>query len=762
MHIWSALVVREAALLAMLLLLGAGPASFLSDRIDLIGRVALAPVLGFCLGTCVTTTVLWFAPVHSTYWLLIPLAVGSAAVAALRTRRHIARRGPPRAPRAADVLGLLLVCIAVAVPTSRVLHERATVGPASFNTTDVDNYVGVQDAAQTTSLQDAERAYRRYVHGFRFGNLTQLAWSAIVHSKGNLDATPLDANMNALLGLGATDTWAPFLVILQLAGGLGAFAATRYLTESRTWIAALAGALFGGPFFIELWFDGFQAALIGVGLLMPLAVLAFEAVRTRARTEVVSIALVLATMLTVYPLFVPALLFTAAIVLAWHGLAIQRSRGSLSEAMRWILPALATVAVLTIVFDLVGFTRDLSYYRSVLENKIALPRLNFVLPPGVIPGWVAQTREFWDMPNLGIGGAGQFVTGALFPLVFIGFIVAGLRRRPAALVLVVLAAVCGLIAIYSYHSREACTYCAERNLLPLAPITAVLVTVGLATLLTSRSQVNRVVGVLGVALVAVSVGVRASSELDRFRAGAYFLDSANRAALAHLPERPGAIEVEAYGGSPYAAAEQPLVYHLVNERSSGRASIILGTDLGNALQYLDNGGAVILPPGPEFKPDYPFVLTRLGGVETDRQIIVREGGIALERRIKPLDLTPYSGLSVNVAHYDKSGLGYVQTDYPLSMYVTGRDGGRAAWARLTFTLREPVHVPVQPLVRVRQHGSTLIVCARATGNEPIRQVTVRMSAAPLLPPPPAGFARPEPSEGIVLTGMQAVTDGCRL
>jgi hypothetical protein len=54
MHIWTALGAREAALLAVLLL-GAGPASLLSSRFDTAARVALAPILGFCVGTCVTT-----------------------------------------------------------------------------------------------------------------------------------------------------------------------------------------------------------------------------------------------------------------------------------------------------------------------------------------------------------------------------------------------------------------------------------------------------------------------------------------------------------------------------------------------------------------------------------------------------------------------------------------------------------------------------------------------------------------------------------
>src|SRR4051794_923631 len=109
MHIWTAIVAREATLLATLLLLGAGPASFLSGRFDAASRIALAPLLGFCLGTCVTTTILWFAPVNSTYRVLIGLGLLSAAVAVMRTRRAAVRWRPP----VKDLAALALVIVAV-------------------------------------------------------------------------------------------------------------------------------------------------------------------------------------------------------------------------------------------------------------------------------------------------------------------------------------------------------------------------------------------------------------------------------------------------------------------------------------------------------------------------------------------------------------------------------------------------------------------------------------------------------------------------
>ncbi len=63
MHIWIDLLAREGTLLLTLLALGAAPAASLSEHFDAPGRLALAPILGFCLGTCLVTTVLEFIPV---------------------------------------------------------------------------------------------------------------------------------------------------------------------------------------------------------------------------------------------------------------------------------------------------------------------------------------------------------------------------------------------------------------------------------------------------------------------------------------------------------------------------------------------------------------------------------------------------------------------------------------------------------------------------------------------------------------------------
>lgn len=760
MHIWTLLASREAALLAILMLLGSGPAAFLSERVETASRIALAPVLGFCLGTCVTTTILEFAPVNDTYWVLIPLALLSAGVAAIRTLRSPNRPGLRVRLRLRDLAALALIAAAVTGPINATLHRHQTVGPAGFFYTDVDNYVAVQDAARSVSLHAARGAWSAHQRsGTAFGNLTQYTWSFFAQFGSNLDATPLDANVNAVLGLGATDTFAPFLTVLLLMGALGVFAAVRWFAGSRTLTAVLAAGLFGGALFLELWFDSFQAAIIAIGLVVPFLVLVDQALSAPRRADLVLIALVLATMLTVYPLYMALLIATAALMVGWQGVLIRRSRRALRPLLRPLALSILAVAVMAMAFDPVAVARDLHYYQLVLQGKVPFPRVGWTLPVDVLPGWIAQTREFWALSGPEAGGLKQVLLGGLLPLVFLGFIAIALRRYPRALALVGLAAICAAAAEYSYLSQQSCTYCAERNLLPLAPIAAVLISLGLCALLSASNRWAKVAGILGIIIVAIPVAQRARIELTRFSNGSYFLDSANRGVLSQLPRGGGTIEVEGYVASVAAQAEQPLVYQLVNERAPGRASIVLGSALGFAIAYLDFG-LVRLPPGPEFDPGYRYVLTRFASVATDRRIIARSGGIALQERIKPLDITPYAGLGAPLERILRTGVVWVQTQRPLRLYIVGYAGG-SAWARLTFAVSAPVSVPSQPGVRTRLVGTTLTACVRALGGPPERRVTLRINAV-LRPgvPPRETFPPGMPLEGLALTSMRAVTGHC--
>jgi hypothetical protein len=129
MHIWTDIFVRELTMLVALLALGSGPASFLGNRFGTAGRLAMAPVLGLCLGTCIFTTLIWFTAADNTYWLLPTLALLSVLVSVRRTLTVLRKSAPeePRRSRLAslasylplrDATALIIVCIVVAIPLS--------------------------------------------------------------------------------------------------------------------------------------------------------------------------------------------------------------------------------------------------------------------------------------------------------------------------------------------------------------------------------------------------------------------------------------------------------------------------------------------------------------------------------------------------------------------------------------------------------------------------------------------------------------------
>jgi hypothetical protein len=762
MHIWTNLLAREGALLFVLLALGAAPVAFLSERFDAAARVALTPILGFCLGTCLTTTILEVAPARQTYWLLIPLALASLGIASWRSlHMRAARSAEPKRLSLRDLVQLLAVCAAVAAPLTYTLHAHHTVGPAAYTYTDVDNYVGEEDGARTTSIGDAREAWERSERtGDRFADLTQWDWSFFASFNANPNAAPLDANLDELLGLGATDTNSSFLIVLLLAGALGVFAAIRYATQSRTWTAPIAGAMFGGPLFLELWFDTFQAAIIALGLLMPFVMLGCETLRSPRLSNITLFALVIATLLTVYPVFVPILLVVSGLVVGWRLIETHRRDMRLGTQLRSAAAPAVSLVVLVLLFDNVGFSHVLDYYHKLLDNVVPLPRVTWHLPIQVLPGWLLQTREFWNMPTLDVGGIKQILLAGILPVVFLWFIILGIRRYRPALVLVALAGVCALVAEYSYSSNDACTYCAERDLLPLAPIVIVLVALGLATALAAPRRWTRALGIAGVALMVVAVGQRARVELTRFANGSYFLDSASRDVLARLPADAKAVQLEGFGQTTSGQAEQPLVYHLANEHARGRVSISLASNANNSIGYLDFG--VVKPPGPEFHVDYDYVLTRFAGIQTSRRVLARSGAIALEQRIQRLDVTPYSGLEAPLQRLDRSGTAWVQTGAPLQFHVVGAGQSRA-WARLVFRAHGPVSVTPQAGTRARQQGDTLVACVPATGSGPVRQAAIQLTASGGSSPPLAEeFPPPLPIENVALTSMRAVDSHCAL
>jgi hypothetical protein len=738
-------------MLATLLALGIGPASLLGRRFNAGARLAIAPALGLCVATCVFTTLIWFTAARNTYWLAPVLAVASGALALTRA----ARSGDAlRRPSAQDLLSLLAVCAVVAAPLSYTLHERDSVGPTGFLILDSDGYVAMADGMEQLSMREAQRPDPERA------SLVRKTWSLYARTPQNVDASPTAANVNLLLGLNATDTQSLYLIVFLVVGALGAFATVRYLAPEPEWAAPLAGILFAGPLFLQLLADGSQAATCGLALIMPLTVVGAEALRERRLANLALFALLVSGLMALYPLYLPAVALAAMLVLA--ALAVRGRRNASRSAIRSALFQIVIVLALTILFDVVSFTRDVHYWIETLGGGNLAGKPPYEMPFSALPGWVLQTRQFYALqfrklsflPNLAegtiLGGLRQFV----LPGVFIAVILLGLWRRRRGLIFVPLVLVFAALAEYA-SVAHGCSYCVDRDTLPSAPSGIVLLALGIASLATSKRLWIRWSAIVLAVLAVLAAAQQTLSERQIFAAGSYFLGAGERKLVSELPSHAEPIELEGFGQdaeSEQAVAELPLVYMLAYEHNHGAVSLPTEFFNYNSLAYL--GGPRV--NDPELTPDYRYVLTRLGGVETSRRVIARAGPLALEARVGPLDVTLTTGLGLPTTRDETSGLPSVVT--PLHFLVIG-PGQAPAWILLRFRTSTKAEIPSRAGVVLHDTEHELSVCVPTTGAAPVRRAGLTLIGTLYAGPTPAEkFALPEPPQGITLLTMRAVGD----
>ena len=137
MSIWFDLLVREAALLALLAALGSGLVVLLRPEAAGCSRIALAPAFGLALGSGAMVTASYFMPMRIALWaVLLPLAAASVMVAVLIVRRA----GAIRMPAAIDLLQVVLIVLLVASALSYPLVSQRSLGPLGYHVSDADGY----------------------------------------------------------------------------------------------------------------------------------------------------------------------------------------------------------------------------------------------------------------------------------------------------------------------------------------------------------------------------------------------------------------------------------------------------------------------------------------------------------------------------------------------------------------------------------------------------------------------------------------------
>lgn len=717
---------REALLGALLGALGAGAASLLPAWVPRVARVAIAPSFGLAILSGVTITAAQFMSMSTAApAVLAPLILISLVVAALAERR----RGKPLGDRRRLLRSTLALVALAAVPAVSLnipLADAGSPGPQAYRVDDAVTYAQLAGIFQGHAWTDRNLGppWDQPAQGFR-----ALLDSDLFQTTGSAPALAAGAS---LYGWDAIDTQSAFMVTLVGVGALAIFAVVASL--GGVLLAALAaGLLFGGPLAYQLTVDGSQAALQSLALIPGIGLCCVVALRRGLICGAVLAAILVAGVIPTYPLLLPLLgasLLLGALVaaaLAWRAGRLER------RGVRRGVIALVGIALLAAALTPVATERSARYLHSVgtglLEQPIAvafgqhaggpttqeiLPRYD--LPAQTLPGWVLQTRDFYGLETL-CSSLSAFLRGAIAPLALLALIALGLLRVRDGWVFLCALPVAATLALYSSAGQD-CSYCVQRNLLILGPCAAIGLGLGLAAL-ARRGERGRLAAVVsGIAILAL-VAVGTARMARRAVEDGTVFPAAARALAADAGPGQGSLELEGFALSPAANTESPAIYALLRQTSERRLSTLPAPD-----QLLGRSA----PSTDPFDPAYTEVLTRLGGVLTDRRTIAHDGPYSLQRRFGPFDATVASGVSAQIPSEDPRGIAWVTG--PLGFVVAAPPRVQSS---LRISLTGPgvasVRVAAPARVALRSPGS-LDICAPLRGPGSLRVGTISIGAVP--------------------------------
>jgi hypothetical protein len=751
---WLALLTRELALLVVLTVIGLGPVALLHRSVDRASRLALAPAFGLAVCACVLATTLWRVPAYRGWPLLVAMMVVSVALAVF-LGRGAGGGAPQRLPRR-ELVQLVVVIGFVIGALNVPLWIAGSPGPiGGHRIADAVGYVAEIDGAQHESLHAAQQERPPW------SDLTIQNWSGTASGFQQIGFDAVAAHANELFGLHATDTHTAFLICLILVGALAAWATVRLVTATRSWAAVLAAALFAGPFFRALLMEGSQGAISGIVLVLPTLLAGWWVVRFRRLWDLVALGVLAAGLQTLYPLFVPPLVIGGGVVLA--GLAARSVRRGTAVARA--AGMLAGVLVIAAAATPVAFERNIRYWKAILQGDVDFSTLPaYDLPAPSVPSWLLQVREFYFLPSLNGQPLSQLLIGVGIPLILLAVIAYGLRRHRVALA--TLAVIAGAVVLANRTATaNSCSYCAQRNLLVVAPVAMALIGIGIAAL-RARGGRLALLALPITALTVVAVASMARHTVLRTLHASYVFDEQIATVLDALPDQRGPVEVEGFGQSYLAPMVEPLAYDRANEVTGAPVSIPMDHDDFAGLLYL--GGT--RPIGVEFRPDYRYVLTRVPDIEVPtRRTIARFGHVALQQRTGDLDVTVTSGFATPAADQPNPATAWVRPATAMRFWVIGGTA-KPAWLQVRLRATVPVKVDGGALtagsagqaVTSRAVGGDVIACTPVGGPPPVRRADLYFTFTPEPQRPlTSQYATPDPYTGVALTEMRVSSRSCR-
>ncbi len=715
-----------ALMLAVVTAIGVAAASFLVGDLAPAARWALAPIVGLAASICLLTSLNWWLPARTVAWAgLLPALVLAFAVA-----WH--RRAQLRVPAGHLAMIAALAFVVAAGFTSPLAYQHA-FGPGGYQVWDGPNYASLQTGLTYNAVSDDDFGpdWSLSVHAAEF-----FGPDNPLHQQIGYDSVA--ATVASMAHLSPVQTQVAFMIALVVIGALGAFGAFLILLPRHRWAALLAGALYAGPVMLQLVLDGSEGALAGIAHFLPMLALGLLALRPGSgRSPAVLFAIVAAGAAAAYPVYFLAL--TAAAGLIWLvTLARQLYDGSgrprVPRAVR-ALRGLLLVAALTAIAAPFAFHRSLSYWKLLIEgggDVGGLPKFDLPLP--TLPSYVLGTREFFYLPHLSDTDLRQWIFADILPFLIIGLVVFAFVRIRALWPVGVLALV--LLIETVEVSRSGCSYCVQRSLLPLGPLSGFVLAASTVAVASSRVVPRRLLATtIGLALLIVTWHTDGSL-IRRGAIGAYFMPKVVHSVLDDADQYPGPVLLEGFMASYDAPGEQPAALLAADgggDRPGGpRLSLLIETNDYSGLAYL----TAPRPSGPEFATDYRTVITRLGTVRTQRQTVRRSGGLAVQRRTRAFDVTAENGLFLNRARNSDQRAFLANS---MTFVVTGPKGREVA---VQLGLAKLKRAGLGKLPRgsiVRHAGTGLSVCLPATGQ----LGTIRRVVVPVIPNQ-VGLASPSP------------------
>lgn len=750
---WFGLYLREIVIILCLGAIGSGFAVSLRE-LPSVARMAMAPVFGLAFGSAIMLTTNYFIPAKITaFAVFIPMAALSLGFAGWLYRRS--RSKIDRRESSWSILQLTLITVVVLFALNYPLAVRDSLGPHGFRVGDAAGYVAIGDGNMDHAPRQSRSEWGPVWDKKADGGYGYL--SGFQHAGSDT----ITSNVGVIFGWGTSELHSSFMAVLILVGALGVFSAVCYLTNGRQWLATFSSLFYAGPITYQLFIDASQGALAGLSLIVPTALLALIAWRERKLKIYFLLAVLLAGLQSVYPIYLTQFGLGLLIVLFFlFILALDKWRGIVSNSVK-LLGAIAIVIVAALALSPVATERAWRYFKALADpsylDAITKSLPVYPIPGDGVPSYVLQTHELYYLSDrANVISSETFVT-YVWPLVLLGVCAYGVWRYRMTIAYIPLLLAGIIIVGYTWTTREQCSYCTVRNLLIFGPYLSVFIGVGVIALYKRGKQPWIIASIIVMVTTLAIAGHRDSVLARRMISDGHLEPRSADFVIDGLRGRKGSVYLEAPDASHNSAYEMPSFYNRIrSEAKQMRVAI--------SVENLDSVGPAYLGGtkkvhGPEYTSDYNYVFTRIGSVKTVRKTLRRSDAFALQAR-KGVDVTVTEGVLIDHPWRDRNGYAWVVG--ALKFWVSSPTD-RTVWLRLTFKgpAARTARFTGPGRASTKHSRSKFIVCKKVKGPVGLRRVKIKIKSKQYPPGVATVFyVRPHPPKGLRLYAMSASTKPC--